>query len=481
MDQGTAKSHPSTKHVMNHPKLGILVGGGPAPGINGVIGAAAIEAVNSGMAVVGFYDGFQWLSGDKFVAERHTVTLDIPDVARIHFDGGSILRTARTSLLDEKRLGESTVVEPDPVKVDNVLRNFTELGITHLITIGGDDTALSARFVAERTGGRIHVVHVPKTIDNDLPLPGDIPTFGFNTARDLGARLVANLMEDARTTGRWFIAVAMGRHAGFLAMGIGKSAGVTVTLIPEEFPETTTIQRIVDVLEASALKRIAMGRRDGVAVVAEGLAYRLGDMEELERTLGHKVPADAAGHPRLAEVPLARMLTTELTRRFELRGDPITFVPQTLGYMLRCAPPTPFDMGYCRDLGHGAMRLLLDRKQDLSGGVMATLEDGNLCAISFADMIDSATNRTRIRQVDVNSDSYRVARAYMIRLEQADLQDPIMLARLARAARLSEAEFVDRYRTAATRLVDRPPSSPPDGSAGRGSGRSAAKSQPIEA
>lgn len=439
---------------MNNPKLGILVGGGPAPGINGVIGAATIEAVNSGMSVIGFYDGFKWLSTGKFVTERHAETLTIADVARIHFDGGSILRTARSSLLDESRLDDTTTVNPDPEKVDNVLRNFTELGVTHLITIGGDDTALSARFVAEKTGGRIRVVHVPKTIDNDLPLPGDIPTFGFSTARDLGARLVANLMEDAKTTGRWFVSVAMGRHAGFLALGIGKSAGVTVTLIPEEFPETTTVQRIVDVLEGSVLKRIAMGRRDGVAVVAEGLAYRLGDINELEKILGRKVPTDAAGHPRLAEVPLARMLTDALTQRFEERGDKIIFVPQTLGYMLRCAAPTPLDMSYCRDLGHGAVRLLLDEGADMSGGVMVTLQGGNLRAMSFAEMINPRTRRTRIRTVDINSDSYRVARAYMIRLEKGDLEDPVMLAKLARAAKMDDAEFAKRYALAAARRGD---------------------------
>jgi 6-phosphofructokinase 1 len=443
---------------MNRRKLGILVGGGPAPGINGVIGAATIEAINNGFAVFGFYDGFKWLSGEKFVAERHVIELKIPDVARIHFEGGSILRTARTSLLDESRICESMVVTPDAGKVDCVLKHFTELGITHLITIGGDDTALSARFVAERCGGRIRVVHVPKTIDNDLPLPGDLPTFGYNTARHLGAELVANLMEDSRTTSRWYIVVAMGRHAGFLALGIGKSAGVTVTLIPEEFPETTTIQCIADVLEGSILKRIVMGRRDGVAVVAEGLAYRLGDMRELEKVLGREVPVDAAGHPRLAEVPLARMLSDELNRRFSARKDSITFVPQTIGYMLRCAPPTPFDMAYCRDLGHGAVRLLLDHP-DLTRGVMVTMRSGNLQAMSFEEMVDPSCNRTRIRTVDVCSDSYRVARAYMIRLDPADFDDPIMLAKLARAAKMSEQEFVARYRASAA-LLSRPPDDP---------------------
>ena len=166
---------------MSARKLAILVGGGPAPGINGVIGAATIEAVNNGLSVIGIYEGFKWISSDKFVPERHMVELRISDVGRIHFDGGSILRTARTTLLDESPVEDSSVVKPDDKKVRAVLRNFTDLGVTHVMTIGGDDTLLSARFVAEKTNGRIRVVHVPKTIDNDLPLPGEEPTFGFLT------------------------------------------------------------------------------------------------------------------------------------------------------------------------------------------------------------------------------------------------------------------------------------------------------------
>lgn len=439
---------------MSRSRLAILVGGGPAPGINAVIGAATIEAINKNLAVVGFYDGFKWVASDKFFPERHTLELTIAAVGRIHFDGGSILRISRATLLDEREVEESTVVRPDDEKVQRVLRHFTELGITHVLTIGGDDTALSARFVAERSGHRIRVVHVPKTIDNDLPLPGDIPTFGFNTARDLGAQLVANLMEDARTTHRWYIVVVMGRHAGFLALSTGKSTGATMTLIPEEFPASTTIQQVADVIDGAMLKRLTMGRRDGVAIVAEGLAYRLGDRDELERILGRKVPIDAAGHPRLAEVPLARMLTDELSRRFADRGEAMTILPQTIGYILRCAPPSPMDMAYCRDLGHGAIRLLLDRAVDLTGGVMITLQGSNLCPMRFTEMVDEKTNRTRIRQVDIASDSYRVARAYMIRLDPNDLTDPVMLAKLAAVSRLSEEQFIQRYRHTATRHFD---------------------------
>ncbi len=425
--------------------MGIIVGGGPAPGINGVIGAAAIEAINNGLKVFGFYDGFSHLADPDFDPDEHVKELTISDMARIHFGGGSILRTARTSLLDADKLSTSVRAQPDPVKAGRVCDRLKSLGITHLLTIGGDDTALSARFVSEVSGGSIQVVHVPKTIDNDLPLPGDIPTFGFATARHLGSELVANLMEDSRTTRRWYIVVTMGRNAGYLALGIGKAAGATLTIIPEEFPESTSIKQLADILELAILKRRVMGRHDGVAVLAEGLAYKLGDQKELETLLGREVPVDAAGHVRLAEVPLGQLLKEELLRRFKQRNDTPTIVYQNLGYELRCARPASSDMAYTRDLGHGGVRLLLDSTTDLPPGVMVTLQGGNLVPVPFEDMIDPTTNRTRVRTVDLESYTYKVARAYMIRPEQVDFESPSTLAALAHEAKMTPFQFRERY------------------------------------
>ena len=446
---------------MKQATLGILVGGGPAPGINGVIGAATIEAINNGLRVLGFYDGFRHLAGESFDPEEHTTELNIQEMSRIHFDGGSVLRTARASLLDQEALKTSTVVKPDAEKISRVCQRLGSLGITYLLTIGGDDTALSARFVTDGSGGRMRVMHVPKTIDNDLPLPGDISTFGFVTAKHLGSIIVANLMEDSRTTRRWYVVVTMGRNAGFLALGIGKSAGATLSLIPEEFPESTTVREIADIIEGAMLKRRTMGRVDGVAVLAEGLAHRLGDREELSRLLGRDVPMDAAGHPRLSEVPLSQLLKEELERRFVARGDKLTIVNHTLGYELRCARPTTSDMGYTRELGHGGVRLLLDSTRDLPAGAMVTLQAGNLVPVPFEDMIDPETNRTRIRLVDLDSYSYSVARAYMIRLEQADFESPAMLASLASEAHMTPRQFRERYEPCVKRIRCRREGHPP--------------------
>jgi 6-phosphofructokinase len=434
-------------------RLGIVVGGGPAPGINAVIGAATIQAINHGFEVVGFYDGFRHLCSDNFDPPTHSLRLVIPRVARIHFDGGSILRTARTNLLDPVSLKAGKRAEPNAERVSLALGRLRELGISCLLTIGGDDTALSARFLSEAAGNKLRVVHVPKTIDNDLPLPQNQPTFGFSTARWVGAHLLKNLMTDSQTTGRWYLVGTMGRNAGWLAMSIGAAAGATVTLIPEEFTEGSTVQSIVDVLEGAILKRAIQGRCDGVAVLAEGLAFRLGDQKELERLLGHEVPFDTAGHMRLSEVPLIELLKKELQGRFKARGETLPLVTHNIGYELRSADPTPHDMAYCRALGFHSIRLFVNQEVR-STGVMAAMVNGNLTAIDFNDIIDPETNRTKTRQVDIQSDEYAVARAYQIRLERSDLENPIMLARLAVAARLTPQEFHDRYLRAATRLSD---------------------------
>src|SRR2546421_7312248 len=201
-------------------KMAILVGGGPAPGINGVISAATIEGINQGFRVFGLRDGYKWLAqGDT----DHCVRLTIEHVKEIHLRGGSILGTSRTNPTKSE------------TSMRNVLSALEELGVTALVSIGGDDTAFSASQVYQQAAGSIRVAHVPKTIDNDLPLPGSTPTFGFETARHNGVYLVRNLAEDARTTSRWYIIVTMGRAAGHLALGIGKAAAATLMIIPEEF------------------------------------------------------------------------------------------------------------------------------------------------------------------------------------------------------------------------------------------------------
>src|SRR6185369_12453157 len=221
-------------------KLAILVGGGPAPGINCVIGAATIRARLSGVEVLGIRDGFEHImAGDTSMV----VPLEIEEVSRIHFRGGSILGIARAN------------PTKDPALLETTVRSLLSLGVDKLLTIGGDDTAFSALRIEAAAAGRLRVAHVPKTIDNDLDLPPDIDTFGFQTARAVGAELVKNLMVDAYTTHRWYFVIAMGRKAGHLALGIGKAAGATLTLVPEEFGAGTfPLSMLVDTLAGAIIK-----------------------------------------------------------------------------------------------------------------------------------------------------------------------------------------------------------------------------------
>jgi ATP-dependent phosphofructokinase / diphosphate-dependent phosphofructokinase len=418
-------------------RLGILVGGGPAPGINSAISATVIEAVNEDLEVVGIYDGYEHLMQGRTDMVR---PLTIEGVSRIHFQGGSILRTARAN----------PTRHPDDMQ--RTLQTLQALNIGALVTIGGDDTAFASSEVAKAANGTLRVAHIPKTIDNDLPLPGGVSTFGFETARHIGTQLVRNLMEDARTTNRWIFVVVMGRKAGHLALGIGKAAGSTLTIIPEEFPQDSIrLEHVSRILEGAILKRRVMGSEHGVAVIAEGISEKL-DPEELAKMPGVEMVYDPYGHIRLGEIPLTTILKRQVQEQFATRQDSLSIVDVTLGYELRCAQAIPFDVDYTRTLGYGAVRFLLSEPTDgrtRQAGFIC-LEGGHLNVLPFDDMRDPSTGRIRVRVVDVCSEHYHVARKYMIRLEHSDLEDGEMCAKLAVAAHMTPDEFLHAYRLAVT-------------------------------
>ncbi len=410
--------------AVSQKRLAILVSGGPAPGINSVIGAATIRAALEGVEVVGIQDGFRWImQGDI----THVKELTIDKVSRLHFQGGSYLGTSR----DNPTKKDQTL--------ENVVTSLMRLNVDKLITIGGDDTAYSAMKVEEKARGRIRVVHVPKTIDNDLDLPHGIPTFGYQTARHVGVQIVKNLMIDAQTTSRWYFVVSMGRKAGHLALGIGKAAGATLTIIPEEFaPGYIPIQQIVDILVGAIIKRLTYGRQDGVAILAEGLGERL-NPDELKE-LKH-VERDDYGNIRLAELSLGDILKEQVKRELRKLGIKLTIVSKDIGYELRSADPIPFDMEYTRDLGYTAAQFILEG----GNAAMVSIQNGHFVPLYFKDMLDHKTGKARVRMVDVTSEYYFIARRYMLRLNQADFEDPFELSKYAATAGMSVEEFTQRY------------------------------------
>ncbi len=408
-------------------KFGIIVSGGPAPGINGVIHSATIEAVNRGYEVVGFYDGFKHLMEGSLVADP----LSIDDVSRIYLRGGSILRISRAN----------------PTKDERSLRLCSEVlmdaNIGYLLVIGGDDTAYAAarvaRYAQDHMNADIQVAHAPKTIDNDLPLPEEINTFGYETAREVGTQITMSLMEEALTGLRWFVVVTMGRKTGHLALGIGKSSGATMTLIPEEWEgRPIRMQEVVDILIGSMLKRMADEKPYGVALVSEGVMEHMShqDLRELDY-----VERDAFGNVHLSEINFSDILKHELDSELEKLGIPARATSKDLGYELRCADPVAYDIDYTRSLGEAAVAFLLD------GGTNATVtvQGTRVVPIPFDDMMDPETGKTEIRKVNLESFIYRSAYKLMIRLKPEDAEDEQLISRMADHTQLSLNEFKTRF------------------------------------
>ncbi|KAL9649532.1 hypothetical protein ABK040_003211 [Willaertia magna] len=410
----------------NQKTLGIVVGGGPAPGINGVIASVTIEAINNGYRVLGFIEGFNYLikQDDKQIME-----LTINNVSRLHFEGGSILKTSRAN----------------PTKNEQDLKNCVSQLLKHnvslLVTIGGDDTAYSSMKISEAANNQIRVCHVPKTIDNDLPLPQGVSTFGYQTAREVGASIVKNLMTDAKTASRYFIVIAMGRQAGHLALGIGKSAGATLSLIPEEFGDKVTMKNICDTIEGCIIKRLTHEKDHGVIILAEGLLERM-DIEELKQYFGDQIKYDAHGHIQLAELDIGKVVRDEMRLRVEKRKLKINFTEKNLGYELRCAPPNAFDREYTRDLGNGAVQYLLKG----GNGSLITFIGERLVPVSFDDLKDPKTGKARVRNVNIHSESYQISTKYMIRLTKKDFEDQEKVNLLAKYANCSVDEFVQQFK-----------------------------------
>jgi 6-phosphofructokinase 1 len=439
--------------------LAIVTGGGPAPGINGVISSVTIEAINQGLDVIGFQDGFKNLVvGDPTAARP----LTIADVAPYYHRGGSILGTSRTN------------PAKNPADLARVISTLQGLGVKYLVTVGGDDTAFGGSQVYRQCGGAIKVAHVPKTIDNDLPLPPGVPTFGFETARHYGVQVASNIREDAKTTTRWYLIVCMGRAAGHLALGVGKASAATVTIISEEFRgKKVTLGHICDILIGSMIKRKAQGRGYGLAVLSEGLLESIGEagllaaVEEIldddEKAeldaLGTKerevalakhlkrygsVERDAFGHLRLGEIEFGRMVRALLSKRLKHLGMKFTIVDKDLGYELRCADPIPFDAEYTRNLGYGAVKFLLSEAANEFGAIVSFVE-GKLEPLPFESMINPETQRMRPRLVDMDSETYECARRYMIRLDPTDFTDADKLSRLAAVVKQTPEQFRERF------------------------------------
>ncbi|MDY6385019.1 MAG: 6-phosphofructokinase [Bacteroidales bacterium] len=361
----------------------ILCGGGPAPGMNTVVFSVAKTFLSNGYRVIGLHEGYTGLFND------HPRTEDIDFFkADAYFNrGGSYLQMSRFKPTNE-----------DFEKNFN-LKLFQENNVKLLVTVGGDDTASTANRIAKFLEAKqypIHNIHVPKTIDDDLPLPNNAPTFGFNSAKDEGAHLARTIYEDARTSGNWLLISAMGRSAGHLALGIGEATHCPMTIIPEMFNKTKiTVDKIIKLTLSAIIKRKLLGIHYGTVVVAEGVFHDL-DSDDLKGT-GVHMTYDEHGHPELGKISKAVLFNDILEKEFSKLGWKVKTRPVEIGYDVRCQDPIAYDLSYCTELAMGVYELF---KEGKTGCMVYIDEDGNPKPLFLKD-IQNAEGKIPPRRVDI--------------------------------------------------------------------------------
>lgn len=321
----------------------ILCGGGPAPGMNTVVCSVAKTFLSNGFRVIGLHGGYSGL----FSKTPRTEDLDFFKADAYFNRGGSYLQMSRFKPTD------------DDFENNFNLELFKDNNIKLLVTVGGDDTASTANRIAkflERKKYPIRNIHVPKTIDNDLPLPDNTPTFGFTSAQDEGAHLARTIYEDARTSGNWLLISAMGRSAGHLALGIGEATHCPMTIIPEMFDKVQiSIDKIIKLTLSAIIKRKILGIDYGTVVVAEGVFHDL-SAEDI-KAAGVHMTYDEHGHPELGKISKAVLFNELLEKEMKKLGLKVKTRPVEIGYDVRCQDPVAFDLSYCSRLAMGVYDL----------------------------------------------------------------------------------------------------------------------------
>ncbi|MBP5573873.1 MAG: 6-phosphofructokinase [Bacteroidales bacterium] len=358
----------------------ILAGGGPAPGINTVISTVAKTFLKAGYRVLGLNDGYKNL----FKANPQVDDIDFIYADEIQKQGGSALRMSRYKPKNEE------------FNTDFFVKNNVKL----LVTIGGDDTASTANRISKylnENNVQIQNIHVPKTIDNDLPLPDGNPTFGYYSAKDAAVHLVQTVYEDARTSGNWFVLSAMGREAGHLAFGMTSACHCPMVIIPEMFNHTqVTLESIIRLMVSSIVKRKLLGIEYGVIIISEGVFHFMTDAE-IEKS-GVAFTYDEHGHPELGNVSKAHIFNLLLQQRLKLLGISVKSRPVEIGYGIRCVQPNGYDLTYCSLLGYGVKKLF---DKGVTGAMVTTNPKGEIIPLYLKDVEDE-NGKIKPRLVNLN-------------------------------------------------------------------------------
>jgi 6-phosphofructokinase 1 len=401
--------------------IAILTGGGPAPGMNTVVGSVAKTFLQKGYRVIGLHEGYTGL----FNANPRMVDIDFQLADDIFSRGGSFLQMSR--------------FKPTQADFDENfnLQFFKDNNVKLLVTVGGDDTASTANRIGaflEAKKYPVANIHVPKTIDNDLPLPEGMPTFGFQSAKDKGAVIARTVYTDARTSGNWFVVSAMGRSAGHLTFGIGAACHYPMIVISEMFNKTEiTIKKIVDLVVSAVIKRKIMGVDYGAAIVSEGVFHALSDEQIKESGLSFSY--DDHGHPELGKVSKAHIFNELLEKRLKELGIKVKSRPVEIGYDVRCNTPIAYDLVYCSELGMGVYKLF---EQGNTACMVFMNNEGFVSPLYLKDLEDPFTHKIPPRLVNlacdkvqavidhilnyITPDDYEAARAYVANPEEFDFR-----------------------------------------------------------
>jgi len=379
--------------------VAILCSGGPAPGINSVISSIAKCFLRDDWRVIGFNEGAKTIFSNK----PEIVEFDFAYADYIYNRGGSVLRMSR--------------YKPKDSEFNTTF--FTKNNVKLLVTIGGDDTASTANRITKFLNSqKVHVknIHVPKTIDNDLPLPDRLPTFGFETAKNQGTMIAQTVYEDARSSGNWFVVTVMGREAGHLAFGIGTACHYPLVIIPEMFKgKKITFKKIIDMMISSILIRKTIGVHHGAIMISEGVFHFMEEAEIVNS--GINFTFDDHGHPELGTVSKAHIFNILLQKKLKELGLDVKSRPVEIGYEIRSCPPTAFDMNYCTMLGMGVKKLY---DEGHTGCIVVAKANGEFLPLYLKDITDPKTGRVKTRLVDVHAQDYQLAFSNMHYLKKDD-------------------------------------------------------------
>jgi ATP-dependent phosphofructokinase / diphosphate-dependent phosphofructokinase len=414
-------------------RVGIVFSGGPAPAANAVISAAAMSFLEDDRQVVGFFHGYSSLQdyqggvNNRLLPDTHYRILTERDLRGLRNTRGILIGTARAN---PGRGIEKPADLADPNKtarLRNVYNAITELEIDALISIGGDDTLKTANLLylfqqsLPEGARRFHVVHLPKTIDNDYS--GIDFALGFFTAVDVMAKELQNLRADAMATSSYFIVETMGRKAGWLSYGVGIAGEANLVIAVEDVddslaiieestdPETGAVRKVrrlkldalADKIVELIVTREKRGKFYGTVVLSEGLSDLLPDQYV------RNVPRDEHGHISLGRIHVGNIVAQIVADRYHARtGQRRKLTGVQLGYESRGAPPHAFDVMLGSQLGIGAYRALVE--ENLDGYLVTVGGQLELHYVPFKDLINPESLKTEIRFIRPGSDFHRLAR-----------------------------------------------------------------------